>query len=211
MRVGDEVTGELDWPRRFDLMQQHTGQHILSEAFIKIADAETIGFHLTEDNLTIDLNRRNLDQAEIDRAEDLANQIVFEDRPGHPALCHARRVAQLPVRKPPKVETNIRIVEVQGFDWSPCGGTHVARTGEIGLIKIVKLERASDALRVEFKCGGRALADYRRKNQLLTQVAGSTVHRLYRTRPDRRADAGRRPRPAQAARRRSTQALRCTK
>jgi alanyl-tRNA synthetase len=171
--LGDEITGELDWPRRFDFMQQHTGQHILSQAFIIACDAETVGFHLTDDNLTVDLSRRNLDQSDVDRAEDLANQIVFEDRPVVPRFVTQDEAAQLPVRKPPKVETDIRIVEVQGFDWSPCGGTHVARTGEIGLIKIVRLERAADALRVEFKCGGRALADYRRKNQVLAQAAGS--------------------------------------
>jgi alanyl-tRNA synthetase len=172
MRVNDQVTGELDWPRRFDLMQQHTGQHILSEAFIKTADAETIGFHLTDDNLTIDLNKRNLDQADVDRAQDLANQIVFEDRPVIPRFVNAEELAQMPLRKPPKVETDIRIVEVEGFDWSPCGGTHVARTGQVGLIKIVKLDRHSDALRVEFRCGGRALADYSRKHQVLQEVAG---------------------------------------
>jgi alanyl-tRNA synthetase len=79
----------------------------------------------------------------------------------------------MPLRKPPKVETNIRIVEVEGFDWSPCGGTHVAHTGQVGLIKIVKLDRQSDALRVEFKCGGRALADYRLKHQVMSKVVGN--------------------------------------
>ena len=176
-KVGDEITGELDWARRFDLMQQHTGQHLLSQAFIVAGNAETIGFHLTGDNLTIDLDQRNLASDAIDRAEDLANQIVFEDRPVIPRFVTAEEVAtrSVPVRKPPKVESGIRIVEVEGFDWSPCGGTHVARTGQIGLIKIVKVERHAprDALRVEFKCGGRALADFRRKNQILTQVASS--------------------------------------
>ena len=170
--ASDEVVGEIDWPRRFDLMQQHTGQHILSEAFIQAADAETIGFHLTDDNLTIDLNKRNLDQADVDRAQGLANQIVFEDRPVIPSFVNAGELAQMPLRKPPTVETDIRIVEVKGFDWSPCGGTHVARTGQVGLIKIVKLDRHSDALRVEFRCGGRALADYSRKHQVLQEVAG---------------------------------------
>ena len=173
MRVNDQLTGELDWPRRFDLMQQHTGQHILSQAFIVAADAETIGFHLTEDNLTIDLDRRNLPPEAIDRAEELANQIVFEDRPVKPRFVTAQELAQMPLRKSPKVEREIRIVEVQDFDWSPCGGTHVARTGQIGLVKIVKLERTSDALRVEFKCGQRALLDFRRKNNILSQVAGT--------------------------------------
>lgn len=167
----DKVTGEIDWPRRFDLMQQHTGQHILSEAFIQAASAETIGFHLTDDTLTIDIDRRDLQPADVERAEDLANQIVFQDRPVIPRFVNAEELAQMPLRKPPKVEANIRIVQVEGFDWSPCGGTHVARTGQVGLIKIVKLERHSDALRVEFRCGGRALADYARKHQVIQEVA----------------------------------------
>jgi alanyl-tRNA synthetase len=179
--AGDEVTGEIDWSRRFDLMQQHTGQHILSQAFIAAADAETVGFHLTDDTLTIDLDNKDLSPPAtplkgvlgIERAEDLANQIVFEDRPVIARFVTAAELSQMPLRKPPKVETNIRIVEVEGFDWSPCGGTHVARTGQVGLIKIVKLDRRSDALRVEFRCGQRALADYRRKHQMITQVAGA--------------------------------------
>ena len=172
MRVNDQVIGELDWPRRFDLMQQHTGQHILSQAFVVAADAETIGFHLTADTLTIDVDKRDLQSADVERAEDLANQIIFEDRPVAARFVTAQELAQMPLRKPPKVEAGIRIVEVEGFDWSPCGGTHVSRTGQVGLIKIVKLDRRSDALRVEFKCGARALADYRRKHQVIQQVAG---------------------------------------
>ena len=172
-KVGDEVTGELDWSRRFDLMQQHTGQHILSQAFIAVADAEMVGFHLTEDTLTIDLDKKDLLPAIVERAEDWANQIVFEDRPVIARFVTAAELAQMPLRKLPKVETNIRIVEVQGFDWSPCGGTHAARTGQVGPIKIVKLDRRSDALRVEFCCGQRALLDYRRKHQMLTLVSSA--------------------------------------
>ncbi len=172
-KVGDEVTAEVDWSRRFDLMQQHTGQHILSQAFVAEADAETMGFHLTDDTLTVDLDKKNLQPDDMDRAEDLANQIVFEDRPVTARFVTAAELAKLPLRKPPKVENNIRIVEVEGFDWSPCGGTHVARTGQIGLIKIVRTERMSDGTRVEFRCGLRALADYRRKHQMISQVASA--------------------------------------
>jgi alanyl-tRNA synthetase len=171
--VGDEVIGELDWSRRFDLMQQHTGQHILSQAFIAVADAETMGFHLTDDTLTVDLDKKNLQPDDVDGAEDLANQVVFEDRPVTAHFVTAAELAKLPLRKPPKVENNIRIVEVEDFDWSPCGGTHVARTGQIGLIKIVKTERVSDGTRVEFRCGRRALADYGRKHQMISQVASA--------------------------------------
>jgi alanyl-tRNA synthetase len=173
--VADRVTGVVDSARRFDLMQQHTGQHILSQAFVQAANAETVSFHLNPDPLdgalTIDLNTAKLSPAQIDRAEELANTIVFENRPIAARLVAESELQALPLRRPPKVDTAIRIVQIEGFDWSACGGTHVARTGEVGLIKIVKLERRGAETRVEFRCGRRALHDYRRKNQLIMQIA----------------------------------------
>jgi alanyl-tRNA synthetase len=171
----DEVTGVVDAARRFDLMQQHTGQHILSQAFIHTANAETISFHLNPDPhegaLTIDLDTAALTPAEIDRAEDFANSIVTENRPVIARFVNDEELQALPLRKPPQVDQAIRIVEIQGFDWSACGGTHVARTGEVGLIKIVKVEKRNAETRIEFRCGRRALLDYRRKHQLISQVA----------------------------------------
>jgi alanyl-tRNA synthetase len=171
----DRVAGAVDAARRFDLMQQHTGQHILSQAFVHTAHAATVSFHLNPDPndgaLTIDLNQTALTSAQIDRAEDFANAIVTENRPVIARFVSAEELQALPLRKPPQVERAIRIVEVQGFDWSACGGTHVARTGEVGLIKIVKVERRNTETRLEFRCGRRALLDYRRKHQLITQAA----------------------------------------
>lgn len=171
----DSVTGAVDAVRRFDLMQQHTGQHILSQAFVHTAHAETVSFHLNPDPhdgaLTIDLNQMTLTPAQIDQAEDFANAIVTENRPVIARFVSDEELQALPLRKPPKVEQAIRVVEVQGFDWSACGGTHVARTGEVGLIKIVKVEKRNAETRVEFRCGRRALIDYRRKHQLITQAA----------------------------------------
>ncbi len=173
--VADRVTGVVDGARRFDLMQQHTGQHILSQAFVQAANAETVSFHLNPDPLdgalTIDLNTATLSPAQIDRAEELANTIVFENRSVLARFVTDQELQALPLRKPPKVDKAIRIVQVEGFDWSACGGTHVARTGEVGLIKIVKTERRGAETRVEFRCGRRALHDYRRKNQLIMQTA----------------------------------------
>lgn len=173
----DHVIGHIDHARRFDLMQQHTGQHILSEAFIQTAGAETVAFHLNPDPLdgalTIDLNTVSLSAAQIDRAEDRANQIVWENRPVVPRFVTGEELAALPLRRPPKVNTHIRVVEIQDFDWSACGGTHVARTGEVGLIKIVKTERRGAETRVEFRCGGRALLDYRRKHAVLSKAAAA--------------------------------------
>ncbi len=173
--VPDVVTGTVDDARRFDLMQQHTGQHILSQAFVQAANAETVSFHLNPDPLdgalTIDLNTAALSPQAIDRAEDIANTIVFEDRPVTARFVTDDELRALPLRKPPKVDGAIRIVTIDHFDWSACGGTHVARTGEVGLIKLVKLDRRSGETRVEFRCGRRALLDYRRKHQLLSQVS----------------------------------------
>ncbi len=173
--VEETVTGVIDDKRRFDLMQQHTGQHILSQAFIHAANAETVSFHLNPDpiegTLTIDLNVAQLTPAQIERAEEIANTIVFENRAIAARLVSAEELRALPLRRPPKVEKAIRIVEIADFDGSACGGTHVARTGEVGLIKIMKLEKRGGETRVEFRCGRRALLDYRRKNQLLNQVS----------------------------------------
>ncbi len=169
------VTGVVDRARRFDLMQQHTGQHILSQAFVHTAGAETVSFHLNPDPiegaLTIDLGQAALTPAQIDRAEDFANTIVYENRPVLARFVDDEELQALPLRKPPQVDRAIRVVEIQGFDWSACGGTHVARTGEVGVIKIVKAEKRGADMRVEFRCGQRALLDYRRKHLLISQAA----------------------------------------
>jgi len=166
-----EVSGEVDWLRRFDHMQQHTGQHVLSQAAERLLGAETVGFHLGETASTIDLNRAPLSAEQLDRLETEANQVVFENRPVVARFVSREALASLPLRKPPQVSGPIRIVEIQGFDWSPCGGTHVRATGEVGSIKIVRAERRGDETRVEFLCGSRALADYRTKNRLLLRLA----------------------------------------
>ncbi len=165
------VEGEIDWDRRFDHMQQHTGQHVLSQAFVQVCDAETVAFHLGEKASTIDLARQGrpaaeLDAADIARAEAAANAIVDAALPVTATYVTPEELAALPLRKPPKVTENIRIVQVAGFDWSACGGTHVAYTSHIQLIKIVALERRGTELRVSFLCGRRARADYARLKAL---------------------------------------------
>jgi len=175
----DVVYGVIDWETRFDHMQQHTGQHILSQAFLEILGAETVGFHLSKTACTIDVDKAPLALSQLDRVEDLANEIVFADRPVKTYLASEEDLAALPLRKRrpelveglPSVEMPIRIVEVEGFDYSPCGGTHCHRTGEVGLIKITRVERRGEDTRVEFLCGARALADYRSKNQTVSELA----------------------------------------
>jgi alanyl-tRNA synthetase len=164
--AADEITGTLDWPRRFDHMQQHTGQHILSQSFIQAYGAETVGFHLGAASSTLDLDRNDFDAEALARVEAAANAIVDAALVVSPTFVTPEALASIPLRKPPKVTDEIRIVEVKGFDWSACGGTHVANTAQVGLIKIAVTERRGAELRVSFLCGGRARADYARLQSL---------------------------------------------
>jgi alanyl-tRNA synthetase len=166
---GARVTGTIDWARRFDHMQQHTGQHVLSAAFDRLLNARTESFHLGADHSTIDLERE-LSAAGIARAEEEANRVVWEDRPVGIRFAGPEEIAALPLRKEPKREGMLRLIDVLDFDLSACGGTHVARTGAIGMIAVAATERFRGGSRVTFLCGGRALNGYR---LLRDAVAGS--------------------------------------
>jgi alanyl-tRNA synthetase len=154
------LQGRIDWPRRFDHMQQHTGQHVLSAAFDRAIEAATVSFHLGSTSSTIDLGRE-VSAAEIARAEAVANKIVWEDRPVTIRYADADEAVKLPLRKPPARGGPLRLIDVEGFDLSACGGTHVSRTGAIGMIAVAAAERFRGGTRVEFLCGGRALDGYR--------------------------------------------------
>jgi len=170
-RVDGTVTGTIDWPRRFDHMQQHTGQHMLSQAFLQALGAQTRAVHLGATSSTLDLELSGLTAEGAGRVEDVANQIVFEDRPVNVREVDESALADLGLRRPPKKRGLIRVVEVEGFDRSACGGTHVRRTGEVGPIKIRRWEHVKGGLRVEFLCGWRALRDHRWKNALVLELA----------------------------------------
>ncbi len=154
------VRGIIDWDRRFEHMQQHTGQHVLSAAFDRLFSARTESFHLGSASSTIDLNRP-LSPNEIERAEDDSNRVVWEDRPVGIRFADAGEAARLPLRKEPARTGRLRLIEVADFDISACGGTHVARTGAIGAIAVQSSERFRGGTRVEFLCGVRALKGYR--------------------------------------------------
>jgi alanyl-tRNA synthetase len=171
--TGEAVQGCLDWERRVDHMQHHTGQHILTQAFVQLADANTVGFHLGEESITIDLDVTNLTSEMVADVEDLANQIVRENRAITVRLIDPDDVENVRMRKMPDhlLTDGLRVVDIENFDVTACGGTHVARTGEIGLIKVLKLEKRGDKTRVEFRCGARALHDYREKNNIVNHLA----------------------------------------
>ncbi|MGH9408272.1 MAG: alanyl-tRNA editing protein [Vicinamibacterales bacterium] len=161
--------GRVDWTRRFDHMQQHTGQHVLSAAFDRLIGVRTESFHLGVEVSTIDLGRE-VSAAEIARVEDEANRIVWENRPVTIRFAQAGDAAALPLRKESKREGVLRLIDVQDFDLSACGGTHVAQTGAIGLIAVSAVERVRGGSRVTFLCGARALSGFRR---LRDAIAGS--------------------------------------
>jgi alanyl-tRNA synthetase len=167
----DKVEGQVDWQRRFDLMQQHSGQHILSAAFVEICGANTIGFHLSEEYSTIDLDRAPLSAEDLSQVEMLANRIVEGNRQVVSRFVPDEEIATLNLRKEIVHEGPVRIVEVPGFDCSACGGTHVRTTAEIGLIKITRSERRGSETRAEFLCGRRALSDYQTKNAIVMDLA----------------------------------------
>jgi alanyl-tRNA synthetase len=166
------VEGRIDWRRRFEHMQQHTGQHVLSAAFDRLLGVRTESFHLGAAAATIDLGRE-VSPSEIAQAEDAANAVVWEDRPVTIRFVDAVEAAALPLRKESARSGRLRIIEVADFDVSACGGTHVARTGAIGIIAVSAWERFKGASRIEFRCGGRALGGYRALRDLTT--AGSRL------------------------------------
>jgi len=163
---GLPVHGVVDWSRRFDHMQQHTGQHVLSAACDRICHARTESFHLGADTSTIDLAVA-ITADQVAAAEAEANRIVWDDRPVIVRFASADEARQLPLRKESLREGTLRLVDVEGFDLSACGGTHVGRTGGIGVIAVCGTERFKGGTRVEFVCGGRALTRFRQQRDLL--------------------------------------------
>jgi alanyl-tRNA synthetase len=166
-----KVVGKINWQRRFDHTQQHTGQHLLSAGFVEVLEAPTIGFHLGSESSTIDLDIPNLNWEAAFRVEAAVNHVIWEDRPVTTRFVTQDELEQLPLRKPPQVSDHIRVVFIEGFDASACGGTHVTRTGAIGLVKITGIARYKGGTRVSFLCGKRAMRDYRRALYILQHVS----------------------------------------
>ena len=152
------VIAHIDWSRRFDHMQQHTGQHILSAAFLELFGFSTVSFHLGKEISTIDLDAPSIVPRHMEEAERRANEWIFEDRVVTVRYGTAQELADAGIRKKVDREGVLRAVEIQGIDRQPCGGTHLARTGQAGMLLLRKLERRRETWRLEFVCGARALA-----------------------------------------------------
>ena len=160
LKPGEVVRGEIDWARRFDHMQQHTGQHVLSAAFDRLFGVRTESFHMGEHSATIDLAREVM-AAEVAKAEDDANRVVGEDRAVSIRFASAEEAAAMGMRKESGRTGTLRLIDVQDYDLSACGGTHVERTGAIGTIVIGGREKVRGGSRVEFLCGNRVVRRFR--------------------------------------------------
>ncbi len=169
--IGATVKGRVDWARRLDHMQQHTGQHILSQALVTLFNAPTRSFRVLEESCEIDVALEHPTTDIIERAVELANNVIWEDRAITISEVTAEEAADLPLRKEPARAGDLRVIEIEGFDLTPCGGTHAYRTGEVGIIVVRHWERAKGLTRIEFLAGNRALADYRRANATARTIA----------------------------------------
>jgi alanyl-tRNA synthetase len=166
-----EVQGCIHWPRRFDHMQQHTGQHLLSAMFLERFGLPTVSFHLGNEICTIDLRGPEPTELMLEGAERAANQIIFEDRPVTVRYGTADQLSQLGVRKEVEREGILRAIEIEAADLQPCGGTHVKRTGQIGTLLVRRCAKVRQDWRVEFLCGGRAERIARRDSLQLRQAS----------------------------------------
>ncbi len=170
---GVAVYGQVDVERRRDHMQQHSGQHVLSAAFVRLFNMPTVSFHMGADSCSIDLDTKSVTSAQVEAAEALANDVILQDRSVGIRFVTQEEAQGLGLRKIPPVERDrLRLIEIQEFDLTACGGTHVASTGQIGCILLRKTEKVKQGWRVEFVCGKRAVATARRDYATLTEGAG---------------------------------------
>ena len=170
-----EYPARIDRERRVRAMQHHTGQHILSASFLEVADIESLSANINAYNpSTIDLEVGEVSPEILRRAEEFANSILFENRAVKSYYVTVADVSNIPFRKPPKVSGRIRVIEVDGFDYTPCGGTHCLNTGMVGLLKIVRTERVNQKLRIHFVAGWQALEHFQ-TYQTVTQDAAALL------------------------------------
>jgi alanyl-tRNA synthetase len=166
-----DVHGRIDWERRFDHMQQHTGQHILSAAFFRLFQAETSSFHLGNEYCSIELNRPNLSHPDIERAQEATNQIIWGAKAVEAFFVDPEKAKEYPLRKQSDLQEALRIVRIDDFDLSPCSGTHVRNTGEVGIVFITSAEKLPQTLKVSFLCGNRVAKQYRKQLEILKTLS----------------------------------------
>ena len=180
LRPGTKVRGQIDATRRRDHMQQHSGQHVLSAAFIRLYSVPTVSFHMADDYCSIDLDAPTLTKEQLESAERLANEIILENRSVDVRFVTRDEAGRLGLRKlPPTERDELRLIDIRDFDLTACGGTHVSQTGQIGCVLLRKIERVRQGWRVEFVAGRRAVATARRDFFTLTETAALFSAHIY--------------------------------
>jgi alanyl-tRNA synthetase len=180
LQPGTRVRGQIDAARRRDHMQQHSGQHVLSAAFIRLFNIPTVSFHMADDYSSIDLDTPMLTKEQIESAERLANEIVLENRPVNVSYVTREEAGKLGLRKlPPTERDELRLISIQDFDLTACGGTHVTQTGQIASVLLRKTEKVRQGWRVEFVAGQRSVATARRDFTTLTETAALFSANIY--------------------------------
>jgi alanyl-tRNA synthetase len=173
LQKGSRVHGQIDIDRRRDHMQQHSGQHVLSAAFVRLFNLPTVSFHMGAESCSIDLDTKQLTAAQVEAAEALANDVVMQNRDVSIRFVTQEEAQSLGLRKIPPVERDqLRLIDVHDFDLTACGGTHVSATGQIGCILLRKIEKTRQGWRIEFVCGKRAVATARRDYSVLAESGG---------------------------------------
>jgi len=170
LNKGETVHGTIDWNHRFDHMQQHSGQHVLSQCFSALRNGKTIGFHIGKYDSTIDIDCADISDEDIRNIENRANQIVMENRDISTSVIDKDQLDTSSVRKYPSEQDTLRIVTIVNVDKTACCGTHVQSTGEIGIIKIIKTENYKGGKRITFTCGWRSVRDYQYKNVIINKA-----------------------------------------
>ena len=180
LRPGTKIRGQIDATRRRDHMQQHTGQHVLSAAFVRLFNLPTVSFHMGDDYCSIDLDTPTLTKEQVEAAERLANEIILENRPVDIRFVTREEAGKLGLRKlPPAARNELRLIDIRDWDLSACGGTHVSQTGQIGGILLRKTEKVRQGWRVEFIAGQRAVATARRDFTTLAETAALFSAHIY--------------------------------
>ena len=180
IKPGSKIHGQIDTTRRRDHMQQHTGQHVLSAAFVRLFHMPTVSFHMGDDYCSIDLETTSISKDQIEQAERLANEIILENRAVAIRFVSRDEASKLGLRKlPPAERDELRLIDIDDFDLSACGGTHVNQTGQIGCVMLRKTEKVRQGWRVEFVAGQRAVATARRDFTTLTEAAGLFSAHIY--------------------------------
>lgn len=166
----DKVDLNIDWNNRFDLMQQHTGQHLLSANIFNLYQAETESFHFGDEYISIEVTKDDFSDKEIKQVEYLTNRMIQSNIKISSYLPSKEDLTEIPLRKTPTTDEELRVVEIDGIDFSACCGTHLNSTGELGLVKIRKTEKTKGKTKIDFVCGYRALQDYSWKNDAIYEV-----------------------------------------